>query len=167
MPNIRSQLVSGYHGGAWDGPGIDSSSAAADSSTAVGYAEASQVLGPAGGTFAGASADATSILLRLTYCGDANLDGMVDVTDLGRLATNWQTAADWSDGDFNYDHFVDVTDLGALATNWQQGTTSAPVGAQSFASALTSVGLSNVPEPNALVLIALVARRRRRVSDER
>src|SRR5262249_13982050 len=48
-----------------------------------------------------------------TFYGDANLDGQVDVTDLGSLATNWQTSSIWAGGDFNYDGFVDVTDLGA------------------------------------------------------
>jgi hypothetical protein len=43
----------------------------------------------------------------------------VDVTDLGILATNWQsTGRSFSQGDFNYDGIVDVTDLGILATNW-------------------------------------------------
>ena len=53
--------------------------------------------------------------------GDANHDGRVDVTDLGILATNWQSSGkNFSQGDFNYDGVVDVTDLGILATNWQK-----------------------------------------------
>jgi hypothetical protein len=53
--------------------------------------------------------------------GDANGDRIVDVTDLGILATNWQgSSKTLSQGDFNYDGKVDVTDLGILATNWQK-----------------------------------------------
>jgi hypothetical protein len=51
--------------------------------------------------------------------GDANHDRTVDVSDLGILATNWQTSAQFTGGDFNYDGFVDVSDLGILATYWQ------------------------------------------------
>lgn len=53
--------------------------------------------------------------------GDANRDRMVDITDLGLLAMNWQGADQaFSQGDFNYDGVVDITDLGILATNWQK-----------------------------------------------
>jgi len=44
------------------------------------------------------------------------------VSDLGRLATNWQgSSRRWAQGDFNYDSTVNVTDLGLLASNWQAG----------------------------------------------
>jgi hypothetical protein len=53
--------------------------------------------------------------------GDANRDRIVDITDLGILATNWQQSPrTFSQGDFNYDGLVDITDLGILATNWQK-----------------------------------------------
>jgi hypothetical protein len=53
--------------------------------------------------------------------GDADRDQVVDIDDLGILATNWQgTGKTFSQGDFNYDHVVDITDLGILATNWQK-----------------------------------------------
>ncbi len=52
--------------------------------------------------------------------GDTNRDRLVDISDLGVLATNWQQSPrDFSQGDFNYDQTVDITDLGMLATNWQ------------------------------------------------
>jgi hypothetical protein len=38
----------------------------------------------------------TPLLIKYVYSGDANLDAIVDVTDLGALATNWQTANVWS-----------------------------------------------------------------------
>ena len=72
-------------------------------------------------SFDGQSEDSTALLLKLTYAGDANFDGQVDVSDLGRLATGWQSSQGWIGGDFNYDGFVDVGDLGILATNWQKG----------------------------------------------
>jgi hypothetical protein len=59
------------------------------------------------------------------FPGDANLDGIVDITDLGILATHWQTTGFWTDGDFTNDGLVDISDLGILATNWQLGLSSA------------------------------------------
>jgi hypothetical protein len=108
-------------------------------------------------------------LIKFTYGGDANLDGQVDVTDLGALATSWQTNAPWTGGDFNYDGFVDVSDLGILATDWQLGVGS-PLGRGSLEAALANVGLSgvSVPEPTAFAaflvpcLGAAASRRRTR-----
>lgn len=83
--------------------------------------------------------------------GDANHDRVVDVTDLGILATNWQTSGrKFSEGDFTYDGVVDVSDLGILATNWQQ-TLPPPTGSRQpkirkptpFAKALALVGLES------------------------
>jgi hypothetical protein len=46
---------------------------------------------------------------------------------------------------------VNITDLGLLATNWQQGVGN-PLGPESFEAAVTSVGLpqGSVPEPATL-----------------
>jgi len=97
------------------------------------------------------------VLVKLTFAGDSNLDGQVDVTDLGELATNWQSPGDWTDGDFNYDGFVDVSDLGALATNWQAGVSASSTLAPSrLEEALAAVGLGgvSVPEPTTLLSVA-------------
>jgi hypothetical protein len=59
--------------------------------------------------------------------GDANLDGAVDVGDLGILAANYgkTSGATWGMGDFNGDGAVDVGDLGILAANYGTGSSSA------------------------------------------
>ena len=58
----------------------------------------------------------------LSIPGDANIDGKVDVSDLGILATHYGAVggATWTEGDFTGDRIVDVSDLGILATNYQQ-----------------------------------------------
>lgn len=91
----------------------------------------------------------TGILDVASYAlgGDANLDGAVDVSDLGALATSWQTTAGWAGGDFNNDGFVDVSDLGILATNWQVGVGETPL--------LLSDLISVVPEPSSIVFLGL------------
>ena len=99
-------------------------SSSADASRRIGYGDNAVLNKP---TFGGQTVDASNILIKFTYGGDSNLDGQVDVTDLGALATSWQTSAPWTGGDFNYDGFVDVSDLGILATNWQLGVGS-PLG---------------------------------------
>ncbi len=116
-------------------------------------------------SFAGQTVDDTNLLVKFTYGGDANLDGQVDISDLGALATAWQTSNVWTGGDFDYSGFVDISDLGILATNWQLGVGS-PLG-PSFDEALAAVGLSGVtvPEPSAIVaLAALTGFRRRRAN---
>lgn len=163
---VRQSILSAYTSGTWGGSGITSDLAAAAAGgpnpTGIGYAEATDLGSPA--TFGGQPVDATSILLRYTFLGDANLDRVVDVTDLGRLATGWQSPGTWVGGDFNYDGMVDVADLGILATNWQAGVAGPSAPEASFASALAAVRLATVPEPAAVgvvVVAAALARRRR------
>ncbi len=139
-------------------------SSLSDSSRRLGYAD-NQLLGLS--VFGGQPVDATSLLVQYTYAGDANLDGQVDISDLGALATAWQSASFWTGGDFNYDGFVDISDLGMLATNWQLGVAGSP--AFSFEQSLASLGLANVsvPEPAStglagLGLVGLLSRRGRK-----
>ncbi len=69
--------------------------------------------------------------------GDANHDRIVDISDLGILATNWQeTGRTFAQGDFNYDDIVDISDLGILATNWQKSI-AAPAAPSSSAIRVT------------------------------
>jgi hypothetical protein len=146
VDDIRQLLLAGV-----TGHGLKSGNA--NSTIGVGYAN-NAVLSPVKTTFAGVGVDSDSLLIKFTYLGDANLDGQVDVADLGILATNWQTTQPWSGGDFDYSNFVDVNDLGLLATNWQAGVGGplgpsgpSPEGAEAeaddeFVSIVTELGLS-------------------------
>ena len=119
--------------------------------TALGFGEAS-ALGSA--SFDGQSVDPTTVLIRYTANGDANLDGKVNALDFNAVATNFGDSAKlWYEGDFNYDGQVDTTDFTSLAQNFGQ-TLSAP--------ALGTL----VPEPTAVTFgvvaaFALLPRRRR------
>jgi hypothetical protein len=180
LPSVRAAIASGYNATAaahWTGPGLVSSHAAADPSTAVGYALASAALNLSGtqtASFLGQTVDASSVLIRLTKSGDATLDGTVDFNDLVKLAQNYNTTLNnpadstWSNGDFTYDGTVDFNDLVKLAQNYNttlQPAAAIPGAPLSFQHDLARA-FASVPEPGALALLSpaacgLAARRRR------
>jgi subtilase family serine protease len=125
--SLTSLLASGYAGGAWTGVGIASSAAAADASgaTALGM-----VLNSVNGTalysvFDGQTVITTDVLIKHTYYGDANLDGIVNGDDYALLDNGFNTGASgWINGDFNYDGKINVADytLTDNAYNLQSAT---------------------------------------------
>jgi hypothetical protein len=122
----------------------------------------------AGGGLGYGTAGAGQVKVQFTLLGDTNLDGKVDVTDLGNLASSYGagSGAVWVQGDTNYDGKVDVTDLGNLASNYGGQLSSGPV-ASSLAIVAGDSSSATVPEPTALGALCiasalLLARRRRR-----
>jgi hypothetical protein len=134
---ISAQLTSGYAGGAFNGPGINSSSAT--NSLGVGWKDD--------------TANQT-IQIKYVYYGDANIDGKVDTLDFNSLAANFGgTGKVWSQADFNYDGKIDTLDFNKLAAN--------------FGQQLSEGAGALVPEPSicgllGLASIGLISRRRRR-----
>ena len=159
---VNAWAATGYAGGTWAGPGLDTSAAAANRLLAVGVIP-NTVNGttPLYATFDGRPAAATDVLARVTYYGDANLDGVVNATDYTRLDAGTVThATGWINGDFNYDGVIDGSDY-ALADN--------AFNRQTAAAAATPAGVvAAVPEPTGLAVVvtaaALVAGRRRRAT---
>jgi hypothetical protein len=153
IATVANQIKTGFANGAWTGKGITSASAASASPahpTALGYADASTL---AVSTFDGQSIDATTIVIRYTYQGDANLDGVVNALDFNLLATSFGAASGkfWSQADFNYDGATNSLDFNALAINFNLALPSPPLG-------------TLVPEPASGLLAlasALLLRRRR------
>jgi fibronectin-binding autotransporter adhesin len=153
---VFAHVNQGYNGGNWQGGGITSNAAAAQSATAhptaLGYAEASTIGGLT--SFDGVTTDSTMIVVRYTYAGDANLDGRVNALDFNILASNYGTGLVWAKGDFDYNNSVDTNDFNLLARNFN--VTPLPAG-----------GLGAlVPEPVSATLVAmgvglLLSRRRR------
>jgi hypothetical protein len=89
----------------------------------------------------------------------------VDINDLTIVLSNFgQTEMTWSQGDFTGDGTVDVNDLTILLSNFGQSFGSSAVG-----------GVSAVPEPGALALVAtglagllvVLANLRRRMKQQR
>jgi hypothetical protein len=155
------QILSGRNGGSWDRPGILSSSAAVNPLLGIGYAEATDLFTGFPASFQSQTIDDTTVLTRLTLLGDADLNGIVDAGDLGRLSTHWQMNSVWTGGDFDYDGYVDIRDLRLLAANW--GAT-----AETLIDLLEQTGLPSVtvPEPAATGLVVVgihfLQRRRRK-----
>jgi hypothetical protein len=153
---------------------IFSSAAAADTThlTAVGVI-ANGSLYNSGNKFDGTVApNASDILVKDTYYGDANLSGSVDsadytAIDAGYLAGN---ATGWGNGDFNYDGTVNGSDYTLIDNAFNtQGSPLAEVSpSASIAAEIAPIGASSaVPEPTALGLLgvgvgSLLGRRRRR-----
>lgn len=157
---IRDKIIAAYAGNAWTGIGIRMQPAFGEdgSRRGLGYAEASDVLGEAGGAFSGATVDGTAVLVKYTWAGDADLNGTVNFADQLRLVQNYGgTEKAWSQGDFNYDGFVNFTDLLYLTHNYNRSGLSPEVPFETLSEATT-------PEPawSVFVLASLCAVRRSR-----
>jgi hypothetical protein len=148
----RDFIRQGYNGGSWTGDGITSSVAAAVAAsgsphrTGLGY---------------------NHNVIQYTFTGDADLDGDVDLEDIGEWSINFtgELGGDgpkyWFEGDWDYDGDVDLDDVRHWSTNFTgelgAGLTLAldsPVHPQA-ASALAAMGIAVVPEP--ATLSALIA----------
>lgn len=113
---VRSLLSAGYAGSAWNGAGgIRSGTAAATTGRGLGYAEASALFAAFPTNFAGETVDDTSVLVRYTLAGDANLDRAVGIADFSLLAAGFNAPGGWSAGNFNYDADVNLADFSLLA----------------------------------------------------
>lgn len=129
---VNTWVGMGFAAYAWTGTGITSSSAANDVNyvTAVGVADNATLMLPEYGmgltALHGEVITETSVVVRYTYWGDANLDGVVDTNDLAIFewalffpeevlevagSFGWQTA------DFTYDDVLNTDDLAA----WEYG----------------------------------------------
>jgi autotransporter-associated beta strand protein len=178
---LRTQIIAGFNpsapgasDGKWDGNGITSSTAAANTGHAVGYALSSEVFGNDGGSFLATPVDGSALLARYTLSGDATLDGSVDFNDLVKLAQNYNTTVStttqswWNHGDFTYDGVVDFNDLVKLAQNYNTALPTQPIpGAPINFEADLAKAFASVPEPGTLSFLGLAAlglihRRRRR-----
>jgi hypothetical protein len=152
LSTILGYVASGYNNGAWNGPGIISSTAAANPThtTEIGIADSAH-------NVVGGLAPNT-IELKYTLLGDANLDGVVNSADLQELLFSFNSSGrSWDQADFNYDGTVNSTDLQNLLF-----TFNTSLGPTTIAAA------GSVPEPATMVVMLLggasLLRRRRGVA---
>jgi autotransporter-associated beta strand protein len=158
IASIAALLKTGYNGGAWNGAGgIVSGAAGSNAGYGLGYADAADPGNPA-------ALPAGEIEIKYTLLGDANLSGVVDGTDFGILAANFNKGVSrWDQGDFNYDNVVDGTDFGDLAANFNKGANGASIGEPAYddpailAFAAANGLLADVPEPASAGLLLVIA----------
>ncbi|MBC8108145.1 MAG: hypothetical protein H7Z14_16285 [Anaerolineae bacterium] len=120
LPAVQALIKSARNGGAWNGAtGIGSSSAASHipRNTTLGAMSASDFKGIYGpkATFAGWYFDDTTVLVKYTYYGDTDFNGVVDFDDYSRTDagfTNHRTG--WLNGDVDGNGIVDFDDYSLI-----------------------------------------------------
>ena len=117
---ITGRLQSAYNYGAWDGSGITTSQPDAKLGlTTLAVVEAASALGISGNETAiwdGRAVDATTLIIKYTYSGDVDVNGVVDGADYG-VIDNWVQfpgTNGYMNGDFNYDGVIDGADYGII-----------------------------------------------------
>jgi hypothetical protein len=177
LASIRNYHFFGRSGGTWNGAGgITSTSAAIDPDLTMGFAyvEASDLLGLSGvatATWGGVTVDATSLLVKYTYAGDANLNGKVDPDDLILLDRGFARGGSaWISGDFDYDGAVTSADYLLIDKSLaRQSTPLSPTyltqREAQFGSDYVATLVAAVPEPTPVLGVglagAILAHRRR------
>ncbi len=129
---VRSLFISGHNGidanliSLWNGAGIRSSWVR-ERNLIEGWdlyglggiknGDLAEINGPGAmySTFTGQAVDANSILVKTTYSGDANLNGLVSMDDYGYTDSGFYGLLDpevygWLAGDFDHDGDVDLND---------------------------------------------------------
>ena len=176
---IQSYLASGFAGGAWNGPGINSSAVAnLNAHSALKYA-VGYIDGAMPPVNFNSSVSSGEIEILPTLAGDATLSGTVDFYDFQVVLSNFGKASQsWDQGDFDYTGTVDFYDFQVVLSNFGQNSGALSAGElatlNGFASQYgqgisegSSGGLTlvSVPEPGSIAILALgglVGLRRRR-----
>ena len=125
---VQALINQGRSGGTWAGNGITSTSAKTASPTnkTLGAIEATQyksVYGPAA-QFDGQTIDNSAVLVKFTYYGDTDFNGVVNFDDYARTDTGFSAnRTGWFNGDFDGNGVVNFDDYSLidLAFNTQTG----------------------------------------------
>jgi hypothetical protein len=161
FPAINAAIIRGYNGGSWGGTNsVIISDHCKQNANYYGskqgrYALASlngleySVLGGHQNDFHGIAVENTAALVQLTYAGDVNFDGKVDVNDRifeNNYLANPPSVVDWSHGDLNYDGLVNGDDLAIV---------NQAINYQSAHGTFSRLNTGIVPEPSTLSLLGI------------
>ena len=123
-------------------------------------------------TFEGQSVSNSDVLMKYTYFGDANLDGVVNGYDYTLIDNGFNNRlTGWHNGDFNYDGVVNGDDYTLIDNAFNtQGASLAAAPAATIAADIAQVANasgSSVPEPASLGLLMIgvtgLLRQRRKI----
>ena len=171
LGDLTSEISAGYgSSGAWNGSsGLISSIASANPAhlLAIGIMQSTS------SAFDGVATSPGDVLVKVTYFGDANLDGKVDGSDYSLIDYGYLSdlssplaLTGWANGDFNYDGNVNGSDYTLIdnAFNTQGTQITASVTAQIEVTSQIGVTGGQVPEPALLswgAAIGIASLRRR------
>ena len=146
------QVASARNGGAWNGAGITTSDTRAQNNgdlLTIGVAKVGDIKNIDDNQtviFAGQHVVGADTVAMVTWGGDANLDGKINIDDYGRIDGNVASSGSvfgWFNGDFNYDGKINIDDYGII-----DGNINRQGGAFFTAGSLSVIA---VPEPTGLV----------------
>ena len=121
--SVQRMVQDGAASGAWNGNGLTTSEPnAAGGLTALGVGEAADMfgLGPTDtGLYETETIDGTTIIVKYTYAGDANMDGFISGDDYAAIDFNVAIpgSGGWYNGDFNWDGILSGDDYAAIDFN--------------------------------------------------
>jgi hypothetical protein len=155
LNNINGYLKTGRNRGAWSGAGIRSTAAGAVSARNVGLAAIVNDRG--NGTVVrselnGQAVDANTILIKYTYDGDSDLNGMINADDYARIDSGYATrltSKGYYNGDFDYSGLIDADDY--FLIDRAMGTQGAVLAGETPVAVAASSAPATPPVPEPVV----------------
>ena len=158
---VTGHIADGRGDGSWNGPTGITSSIAQEVTTTLAVAEAADVLGLSGAdtaTWYGQTVDATTVLVKYTWGGDADLNGELNGDDYFYLDSNilanqaGANNASFHNGDFDYNGELNGDDYFILDSNILFASGQIMAGSGAGGS-----GFAAVPEPASLGMLLAAA----------
>ena len=123
---VTGYLAAAYNFGAWDLPGVATTMADAVERgvTTLAVTRISDVYGidpTATEIYRGETVTGATVVVKYTYAGDVNLDGLIDGADYGTIDNYVQFpgTGGYQNGDFNFDGVIDGADYGLIDNSIQ------------------------------------------------
>jgi autotransporter-associated beta strand protein len=126
---IRPLIVAARNGGNWNMPGLTSSAArnSTPKNKTLGILTGTEFFSAQGGgaLFGGETVSADDVLVKFTWYGDADFNGVVNFDDYSRIDAGFNNSrTGWLNGDFDLNNSVNFDDYALidLSFNTQSGT---------------------------------------------
>lgn len=166
---INTYLINGYNSGLWNGTGgINSAPAAAiGGQTLLGINSGAEYIGSTGSSFYGHTVANGDTLVKYTYAGDLNLDGVVDDADAFTFVNSYlqdefgatiDTPGNYAAGDITFDGIVNDADAFSFVNQYPSADYGLPPlngGQFAAAGAASAHAGTAVPEPSTVVLLIM------------